>query len=100
MEDVMYYATIAVVIGFGLHTGKRWARSMGEAVLLGLGGTTIAVVMFLCLIVLFAIFSPDSLDSREIGVRLGGLQLFGSALGVVSAIGGRRRAEKAAARLF
>jgi hypothetical protein len=100
MEDAIYYVTIAAVIVFGLHGGKRLARSMGEAVLIGLGGTTIAVVAFLCLIVAFSIFYPDSLDSRGIGVRLGALQLVGSALGVVSAIGGRRRAEKAAARLF
>jgi hypothetical protein len=100
MEDAIYYVTIAAVIVFGLYGGKRLARSMGEAVLIGLGGTTIAVVAFLGLIVVFSIFSPDSLDSRGIGVRLGALQLFGSALGVVSAIGGRRRAEKAAARLF
>jgi hypothetical protein len=31
---------------------------------------------------------------------MGALLLFGSALGVVSAIGGRRRAEKASTRLF
>ena len=100
MEEAGYYAAIAVLIAFGLLAGNRWARSMGHAVLLGLAGTTIAVVTFLCLIVAFFVFSPDSLDSRGIGVRLGALQLFGSALGVVSAIGGRRRAEKAAARLF
>ena len=100
MEDAIYYVTIAAVIVFGLYGGKRLDRSMGEAVLIGLGGTTIAVVAFLCLIVAFSIFYPDSLDSRGIGVRLGALQLVGSALGVVSAIGGRRRAEKAAARLF
>ena len=100
MEDAIYYVTIAAVIVFGLYGGKRLARSMGEAVLIGLGGTTIAVVAFLCRIVAFSIFYPDSLDSRGIGVRLGALQLVGSALGVVSAIGGRRRAEKAAARLF
>jgi hypothetical protein len=100
MEDAIYYATIAAVIIFGLHGGERLARSRGEAVLIGLGGTTIAVVAFVCLIVVFSIVSPDSLDSRSIGVRLGALQLFGSALGVVSAIGGRRRAEKAAARLL
>jgi hypothetical protein len=100
MEDAIYYATIAAVIAFGLYGGKRLARSRGEAVLIGLGGTAIAVVAFLCLIVGFSIVSPDSLDSRGIGIRLGALQLFGSALGVVAAIGGRRRAEKAAARLF
>ncbi len=100
MEDAIYYGTIAAVIAFGLYGGKRLARSRGEAVLIGLGGTTVAVVAFLCLIVVFSIVSPDSLDLRGIGIRLGALQLFGSALGVVSAIGGRRRAEKAAARLL
>ena len=100
MEEVIYYATIAAVIVFGLHAGRRWARSMGEAVLIGLGGSAIAVVAFLGLIVVCAVLSPDSLDSRDMGIRLGALQLFGSALGAVSAIGGRRRAEKAAVRLF
>jgi hypothetical protein len=52
------------------------------------------------LIVVLAIFSPDGIDPRETAARLGALLLFGSAVGVVSAIGGRRRAEKAAARLF
>jgi hypothetical protein len=100
MEDAIYYATIAAVIAFGLYGGKHLACSMGEAVLIGLGGTTIAVVAFLGLIVVSSVFSPDSLTSRGIGIRLGALQLFGSALGMVSAIGGRRLAEKAAARLF
>jgi hypothetical protein len=100
MEEVIYYVTIAAVIVFGLHAGQRWARSMGEAVLLGIGGTVIGVVVFLGLIMVCAVFSPDSLDSRDLGIRLGALQLFGSALGVVSAVGGRRRAEKAASRLF
>ena len=73
MEDAIYYATIAAVIAFGLYGGKRLARSRGEAVLIGLGGTTIAVVA----VPLpdrrrSPIFSPDSLDSRGIGVRLGG----------------------------
>jgi Zn-dependent protease len=100
MEEAGYYAAIAVLIAFGLLAGNRWARSMGHAVLLGLAGTTIAVVTFLALIVGLAIFSPDGLNHREMGVRLGALLLFGSALGVVSAIGGRRRAEKASTRLF
>jgi len=100
MEEIIYYAVIAAVIAFGLHAGNRWARSRLQAMLLGLAGTTVAVVTFLCLIVGFAIFSPASLDPREMGVRLGALLLFGSALGVVSAIGGRRRAEKASTRLF
>ena len=100
MEEVVYYATIAAVIVFGLHAGRRWARSRGEAVLIGLGGSVIAVVVFLGLIIVCAVFSPDSLNARDMGIRLGALQLFGSALGVVSAIGGRRRAEKASTRLF
>jgi hypothetical protein len=64
MEEVGYYAAIAVLIAFGLLAGNRWARSMGHAVLLGLAGTTIAVVTFLCLIVGLAIFSPDGLVAR------------------------------------
>jgi hypothetical protein len=101
MEETVYYAAIAAVIAFGLHAGNRWARSRLQAMLLGLAGTTIAIVTFLGLVAAFAVFSPDGrLDPREIGVRLGALLLFGSALGVVSAIGGRRRAEKASTRLF
>ena len=68
--------------------------------LLGLAGTTIAVVAFLGLIAALAIFFSDAPNPRETAVRLGALLLFGSALGVVSEIGGRRRAEKASTRLF
>lgn len=100
MGDAVYYAAIAVVIAFGLHAGNRWARSRVEAVLLGLAGTMVSVMAFLGVIAGLAIFSPDGLDSREMAVRLGALLLFGSALGVVSAIGGRRRALKATTRLF
>jgi len=100
MEETAYYGAIAALIAFGLLAGNLWARSMGHAVLLGLAGTTAAVVTFLGLIVVLAIFSPDGIDPRETAARLGALLLFGSAVGVVSAIGGRRRAEKAAARLF
>ena len=60
MEDAIYYVTIAAVIVFGLYSGKRLARSMGEAVLIGLGGTTIAVVAFLCLIVACSPSSPPT----------------------------------------
>src|ERR1700674_1322125 len=60
MEEAIYYATIVAVIAFGLVAGNCWARSRGEAVLIGLGGTTIAVVVFVCLIVVASIFSPDS----------------------------------------
>ena len=100
MEEIVYYATIAAVIAFGLHAGNHWARSRLQAMLLGLAGTTIAVVAFLGLIVGLAIFSSDALNPRETAVRLGALLLFGSALGIVSAIGGRRRAGKASTRLF
>jgi hypothetical protein len=100
MEEIVYYATIAAVIAFGLHAGNRWAQSRLQAMLLGLAGTTIAVTAFLGLIAALAIFSPDAPNPRETAVRLGALLLFGSALGVVSAIGGRRRAEKASTRLF
>jgi Zn-dependent protease len=100
MEETAYYGAIAALIAFGLLAGNRWARSMGHAVLLGLVGTTVAVAAFFCLIVVFAILSPDGLDPRATAVRLGALLLFGSGVGVVAAIGGRRRAEKVAARLF
>ena len=100
MEEAAYYGAIAALIVFGLLAGNLWARSMGHAVLLGLVGTTAAVATFFCLIVGLAVFSPDRFDPRETAVRLGALLLFGSALGVVSAIGGRRHAEKAAGRLF
>ena len=100
MEETAYYSAIAALIAFGLLAGNRWARSMGHAVLLGLVGTTVAVATFLCLIVGLAIFSPDGLASTQTAARLGALLLFGAALGVVSAIGGRRRAEKAASRPF
>lgn len=100
MEEIVYYSAIAAMIAFGLHAGQRWARSTFQAVLFGLAGTLVAIFAFLSLIVLVAVFSPASLDSREIAIRLGALLLFGSALGVVAALGGRRRAVKAATRLF
>jgi hypothetical protein len=100
MEEIVYYSAIAAVVAFGLHAGQRWAHSTLQAVLLGLAGTTVAILAFFSLIVALAIISPASLDSRETGIRLGALLLFGSALGVVAALGGRRRALKAAAWLF
>lgn len=100
MEETVYYGAIAALIVFGLLAGNLWARSMGHAVLLGLAGTTAAIVTFLGLVIGLAILSPDGSDSRETAARLGALLLFGSAVGVVSAVGGRRRAEKAARRLF
>ena len=101
MEEAGYYAAIAVLIAFGLLRrqsvgaldGPRRAARPGRdhdrrCDVLGPDRRR----------------SPSSLPmasiSREMGVRLGALLLFGSALGVVSAIGGRRRAEKASTRLF
>ena len=95
MEETVYYGVIAAMIVFGLYAGNRWARSMGQAMLLGLAGSAVAVATFLCLIAALAIFSPTGQDPTEVTVRLGALLLFGSALAPVSAIGGRRRAEKA-----
>jgi hypothetical protein len=99
MEQTVYYGLIAVMIVFGLHAGNHWARSMGQAVLLGLAGSAVAIAAFVCLIAVLTIVSPDDFDSTARGERLGALLLFGSAVGPVSAVGGRRRAEKAA-RLF
>jgi hypothetical protein len=99
LEETVYYSVIAAMIIFGLHAGNRWARSMGQAVILGLVGSTAAITAFLVVVVGLAVLSPDGHDVGEMGLRLGALLLFGSALGPVSAIGGRRRAEKAA-RLF
>ena len=100
MEEIAYYSAIAAVIAFGLHAGRRWARSTFQAVLLGLAGTMVAVLAFFLLIVGVAILSPASLHPQDMAVRLGALLLFGFALGVVAALGGRRRAVKAATRLF
>jgi hypothetical protein len=93
-----YYLAIAAVILLGLLAGRR-ARSTAQAMLLGLTANLATVGMLFCATVLDAIFAPGHLESTDVGVRLGALLLFGSALGVVAAIGGRRRAAKVAARL-
>ena len=49
---------------------------------------------------ILAILAPGSIDSDDMGFRLGALLLFGSAVGVVAGIGGRRHAVKMATRLF
>src|SRR5881392_4153248 len=49
MEETVYYSVIAAMIVFGLYAGNRWARSMGQAVLLGLAGSAVAVATFVCL---------------------------------------------------
>ena len=85
MEEARYYAAIAVAIAFGW-AGNRWARSMGHAVLLGLAGPDrrrdvpgprprLAV------------FSPMASFPAKSASGLGALLLFGSALGVFSAVG-------------
>ena len=56
MEETVYYGVIAAMIIFGLYAGNRWARSMGQAMLLGLAGSAVAVAAFLCLIAALAIF--------------------------------------------
>ena len=96
MEDAIYYGTIAAVIAFGLFGGKRLARSRGEAVLIGLGGTTVAVVAFLCLIVVFSIVSPDSLDSRRHRHPSGGVAAL--RLGARGGFGDRRPAPRRESR--
>jgi hypothetical protein len=94
-----YYLAIAAVILIGIIAG-RCARSTFQAMLLGLVGNLVIVGLLFCATILFAILSPGRLDSDDMGLRLGALLLFGSALGVVAAFGGRRRASKASARLF
>lgn len=98
MAAAFYYLAIATVILLGLVAG-RWARSTVQAMLLGLMANLAAVVMLLCATVLSSIFAPGHLDPTDMGIRLGALLLFGSAVGVVAAIGGRRRrADQAAIR--
>jgi hypothetical protein len=48
----------------------------------------------------FAVLAPGSIDSEDMGFRLGALLLFGSAIGLVAAIGSRRHVARMATRLF
>ena len=98
MATVLYYLGIAAVILIGI-IGGRGARSTLRAVLLGLMGNLFTVAMLFCATVVFAVLAPGSLDSDDMGFRLGALLLFGSVVGVVAAIGSRRHALKMAARL-
>ena len=95
MAAAGYYLGIAAVVSLGLLVGRR-ARSTFQAMLLGLLVNLATVVVLLCAVFLYSIFGPGRLDPTDIGVRLGALLLFGSAVGVVAAIGGRRRAVKVA----
>jgi hypothetical protein len=91
----LYYLAIATVILIGLRAG-RWARSTAQAVVLGLMGNLVTVGLLFCTTILLAIMDPGVLDADDMGFRLGALLLFGSAVGMVAAIGGRRRAQLAA----
>jgi hypothetical protein len=95
----LYYLAIATVILIGLRAG-RWARSTVQAIVLGLMGNLVTVALLFCATILFAVMAPGALDADDMGFRLGALLLFGSAVGMVAAIGGRRRAADTAARSF
>jgi hypothetical protein len=99
MEAAFYYLTIAAILIAGLMIGRR-ARSTIHATALGVAVNMAGAVALFCSIVLIAVLAPGSLDARSMGFRLGALLLFGSALGVVAAMAGRRYALKGAARLF
>ena len=95
MAAALYYLAIATVILIGLVAG-RWARSTAQAVVLGFMGNLVTVGLLFCATILFAVMAPGALDADDMGFRLGALLLFGSAVGMVAAIGGRRRARLAA----
>jgi hypothetical protein len=95
----LYYLTIAAVILIGILAGRR-ARSTIQAILFGLMGNLVMAAALFCATILFAVLAPGSIDSDDMGLRLGALLLFGSAVGVIAAFGGRRHAVKMATRLF
>jgi hypothetical protein len=95
----LYYLTIAAVILVGLLGGRR-AGSIIHAGLIGLIGNFVMVATLFLATVALAVLAPGSLDSDDMGFRLGALLLFGSAVGVVAGIGGRRHAVKMATRPF
>ena len=99
MAAALYYLAIATVILIGLRAG-RWARSTVQAIVLGLMGNLMTVALLFCATILFAVMAPGALDPDDMGFRLGALLLFGSAVGMVAAIGGRRRAANIAVRSF
>jgi hypothetical protein len=100
MEDIVYAAALGVLVVFALYGGKHLAHSHGHAVLLALVVTVAVTVALYCVTIGFAVVSPDSLDPRQMRPMLVELLLFGSMIGIVAALSGRRRAVKAAARLF
>jgi hypothetical protein len=95
----LYYLSIAAVILIGLLAGRR-SRSAIHAGLIGLIGNLIMVATLFLATIALVVLAPGSIDSDDMGFRLGALLLFGSAVGVVAAIGGRRHAIKMATRLF
>ena len=95
----LYYLTIAAVILIGVLAGRR-ARSTIQAMLFGLMGNLVMAATLFCATILFAVLAPGSIDSDDMGLRLGALLLFGSAVGVIAAFGSRRHAAKMATRLF
>ena len=99
MAAALYYLTIAAVILIG-HSCRPRARSIIHARLFGLIGNLVMVATLFLATILFAVLAPGSIDSDDMGFRLGALLLFGSAVGVIAAIGGRRHAVKMATRLF
>ena len=99
MAAALYYLTIAAVILIGILAGRR-ARSTIQAMVFGLMGNLVMAAALFCATILFAVLSPGSIDSEDMGFRLGALLLFGSAVGVIAAFGGRRHAAKMATRLF
>jgi hypothetical protein len=100
MEEIAYYAALGTLGGSGLYVGRRWARSKGHAVLLGLALTVAVAVALFVLTAVLTVVSPGSLETRRMGYILVMMLLFGSILGIVTTLSGRRRAVKAAARLF
>lgn len=99
MEVAFYYLAIATVILGGILAGRR-ARSTGQALLLGLASNLITVAMLFCTTILLVVVSPGSLDADDMGFRLVVLLLLGSVVGMVAAIGSRKRAARMAGRLF
>jgi hypothetical protein len=99
VEAAFYYLAIAAVILIGI-IGGRWARSTLLAALIGLMGNLFMVTVLFGTTIVLTVLAPGSLSSDNMGFRLGALLLFGSAVGVVAAIGSRRRAARLEARPF
>jgi hypothetical protein len=100
MEDIVNCAALGTLAGFGVYLGQRWARSNGHAVLLGVALAVAVAVAVFCLTVVLGVVSPGSLEPRRMGVFLVMLLPFGSIVGIIATLSGRRRAVKAATRLF